>query len=91
VEQALEFPVLLRLIDQRSIAFRAAVMSAPGLELKVPTCPGWTLLDLAQHLGAVHREWAAIVSAGPAAAPPAGSASERAGGAPRERDPRPCR
>lgn len=61
-------PVLLRLIDERSIAFRAAVMSAPGLELQVPTCPEWTLLDLAQHLGAVHRKWAATVNAGPAAA-----------------------
>ncbi|WP_300609000.1 maleylpyruvate isomerase family mycothiol-dependent enzyme [Trebonia sp.] len=87
MEEALEFPVLLRLIDERSIAFRAAVMSAPGLELKVPTCPEWTLLDLAQHLGAVHRNWAAIVSAGPGAAPPAESEPEVAGTAPREREP----
>jgi uncharacterized protein (TIGR03083 family) len=86
VEEILEFPVLLRLIDERSVAFRAAVMSAPGLELKVPTCPGWTLLDLAQHLGAVHLRWAAVVSAGPAAGPPAGSVQEVAGTAPRERE-----
>ncbi|HEY6309348.1 MAG TPA: maleylpyruvate isomerase family mycothiol-dependent enzyme [Streptosporangiaceae bacterium] len=87
MEETLEFPVLLRLIDERSTAFRAAVMSAPGLELKVPTCPEWTLLDLVQHLGAVHRQWAAAVSAGPAAAQPAESASEGAGTAPREREP----
>ncbi|HEY6294386.1 MAG TPA: maleylpyruvate isomerase family mycothiol-dependent enzyme [Streptosporangiaceae bacterium] len=87
MEEALEFPVLLRLIDERSSAFRAAVASAPGLELKVPTCPEWTLLDLAQHLGAVHRKWAAIVSAAPAAAPPDESASEGAGTAPAEREP----
>jgi len=37
VEETLERPVLLRLIDERSIAFRAAVMSAPGLELQLPT------------------------------------------------------
>jgi uncharacterized protein (TIGR03083 family) len=87
VEETLELPVLLRLIDERSIAFRAAVMSAPGLELKVPTCPEWTLLDLVQHLGGVHRFWAAAVNVGPAAAPPAESVSERAETAPREREP----
>jgi uncharacterized protein (TIGR03083 family) len=87
VEEILGLPVLLRLIDERSAAFRAAVMSAPGLELKVPTCPEWTLLDLVQHLGAVHRTWAAAVSAGPAADPPAESTSEGAGTAPREREP----
>jgi uncharacterized protein (TIGR03083 family) len=86
VEEILEFPVLLRLIEERSVAFRAAVRSAAGLELKVPTCPEWTLLDLAQHLGAVHRKWAAAVSAGPAAAPPAEFA-DGAGTAPREREP----
>jgi uncharacterized protein (TIGR03083 family) len=87
VEETLEFPVLLRLIDERAGAFRAAVMSAPGLELKVPTCPEWTLLDLAQHLGAVHRKWAAAVGAGPAAAPPAEFGPEGARTAPREREP----
>lgn len=87
MEETLEFPVLLRLIDERSAAFRAAVMSAPGLELKVPTCPEWTLLDLVQHLGAVHRTWAGAVKAGPADAPPDESASEGAGAAPREREP----
>lgn len=86
MEKTLEFPVLLRLIDERSIAFRAAVMSAPGLELQVPTCPEWTLLDLVQHLGEVHRYWAAVVNAGPAAAPPAKSASEGVEAAPRERE-----
>jgi hypothetical protein len=65
VEETLEFSVLLRLIGERSAAFRAAVMSASGLELRVPGCPGWTLLDLVRHLGAVHRFWAAAVEAGP--------------------------
>jgi uncharacterized protein (TIGR03083 family) len=93
VKETLEFPVLLRLIDERATAFRAAVLSAPGLELKVPTCPEWTLLDLVQHLGEVHRFWAAAVSAGPAAEPPPEpeaapeSAAEGAGTAPREREP----
>lgn len=36
MEETLAFPVLLRLIDERSAAFRAAVTSASGLELNVP-------------------------------------------------------
>ena len=46
--KTLEFPVLLRLIDERSVAFRAAVASAPSIDVQVPTCPEWTLLDLVQ-------------------------------------------
>jgi uncharacterized protein (TIGR03083 family) len=87
VEETLEFPALLRLIDERSIAFRAAIMSAPDLDVKVPTCPEWTLLDLVRHLGGVHRFYTAAVEAGPASAPPAESVSERAGTAPLEREP----
>jgi uncharacterized protein (TIGR03083 family) len=66
VDHALEFPVLLSLIDERSGAFRTTLASAPGLDVPVPTCPEWTLFDLARHLGEVHRHWAAIVAAGPA-------------------------
>ena len=84
--KTLEFPVLLRLIDERSVAFRAAVASAPSLEVQVPTCPEWTLLDLAQHMGEGRRRWAATVAAGPADAPPAGTASEGALAVPRERE-----
>jgi uncharacterized protein (TIGR03083 family) len=76
VEKTLEFPVLLRLIDERSAAFRAAAESAPGLEQRVPTCPEWTLFELVRHLGHVHRFWAAAVNAGPADAAPAEPASE---------------
>ncbi|MDX3747573.1 maleylpyruvate isomerase N-terminal domain-containing protein [Streptomyces sp. AK08-02] len=79
----LEFPVLLRLIDERSTAFRAAVASAPSLDIQVPTCPEWTLFDLAQHIGEGRRDWAATVAAGPA---PAKSAAEGAPAAPRERE-----
>lgn len=61
-----EFPELLRLIDERAEAFRAALSSAPDLNAQVPTCPDWTLRDLARHLGSVHRMWAAVVAAGPA-------------------------
>lgn len=72
----MEFPVLLRLIDERSAAFRAAAEAAPGLEQQVPTCPEWTLFELIRHLGHVHRFWAAAVNAGPADAAPAEPASE---------------
>jgi uncharacterized protein (TIGR03083 family) len=77
----LEFPAQLRLIEERSAAFRAAVAAAPSLEERVPTCPEWTLLDLVRHLGTVHRFWAAIVAAGPADAPLPRTAPD----APRER------
>lgn len=86
MEKTLEFPDLLRLIDERSIAFRAAVASAPSLDVKVPTCPEWTMLDLAQHLGARRRFWAAVVNAGPADPPPAESASEGVEAVPREHE-----
>ncbi|MFD0280041.1 maleylpyruvate isomerase family mycothiol-dependent enzyme [Kitasatospora sp. NPDC127111] len=78
MQNDLEFSDLLRLIDERSTAFRATVAAAPGLDAKVPTCPEWTLIDLAQHLGGGDRFWAAIVGAGPADAPPAEAVAERA-------------
>jgi uncharacterized protein (TIGR03083 family) len=73
---------LLRLIDDRSTAFRAAVASAPSLDVQVPTCPEWTLFDLVQHLGVGRRSWAATIAAGPDA--PAKVLAE--GVAPRERE-----
>ncbi|MBY8851344.1 maleylpyruvate isomerase N-terminal domain-containing protein [Saccharothrix sp. MB29] len=55
MEETSAFPDLLRLIDERAIAFRAAVDSAPTLDAQVPTCPGWTLFDLARHIGEGRR------------------------------------
>ena len=83
MEKTPEFPDLLRLIDERSAAFRAAVASAPSLDVRVPTCPEWTLFDLARHLGEGRFSWAATVAAGPAASTK--SASEGPA-APRERE-----
>ncbi|MEU1009484.1 maleylpyruvate isomerase N-terminal domain-containing protein [Streptomyces sp. NPDC005890] len=77
-----EFPDFLRLIDERSTAFRAAVASASGLDVQVPTCPGWTLFDLVQHLGGGQRYWAGIVAAGPADTRPPKPSPE----VPRERE-----
>lgn len=66
----LAFPDLLRLIEERTAAFCDAIASAPDLDAPVPSCPGWTLYDLVQHLGDGRRKWAEIVAAGPADAPP---------------------
>ncbi|MFD4641922.1 maleylpyruvate isomerase family mycothiol-dependent enzyme [Lentzea sp. NPDC058436] len=72
MQNTLGFSDLLRLIDERSAAFRAAIAAAPSLDVKVPTCPEWTLADLAQHIGDGRRVWAATVAAGPATARAAG-------------------
>jgi uncharacterized protein (TIGR03083 family) len=84
VEATLEFPDRLRLIDERSSAFRAALAAAPSLDVQVPSCPEWTLFDLAQHLGEGRRAWAATVAAGPEAT--AKSTVQAAPPAPRERE-----
>ena len=67
----LDFPVVLRLLDERLTAFRELIASAPDLGAPVPTCPGWTLQDLAEHIGQGRRRWATIVAAGPSDTPPA--------------------
>jgi uncharacterized protein (TIGR03083 family) len=85
VQKTPEFPDLLRLIDERSTTFRAAVAAAPSLDAQVPTCPEWTLFDLVRHLGEGRRKWAAIIAAGPADAPPDKSVWG-ADAAPRERE-----
>ncbi|MEU8821341.1 maleylpyruvate isomerase N-terminal domain-containing protein [Actinoplanes sp. NPDC048796] len=66
----MDFPDLLRLIDERATAFRATIAAAPSLDLPVQGCPGWTLRDLEEHLANGRRKWASIVAAGPADAPP---------------------
>ncbi|MDR7275946.1 maleylpyruvate isomerase family mycothiol-dependent enzyme [Catenuloplanes atrovinosus] len=73
MDETVEFPELLRLIDERAAAFRAAIAAADDLAVPVPTCPEWTLFDLARHVGEGRRKWARIVTAGPADAPPPAS------------------
>lgn len=41
----------------RAATVLRANAAAAGLEAPVPTCPGWTVLDLVSHQGMVHR-WA---------------------------------
>ncbi|KRF26375.1 MULTISPECIES: maleylpyruvate isomerase family mycothiol-dependent enzyme [unclassified Phycicoccus] len=81
-----EFPDLLRLIDERSTAFLALVAAAPDLDVPVPTCPGWTLFDLAEHIGQGRQRWATIVAFGPSDERPAGTAPGDGADAPRDRD-----
>ncbi|HEY3481758.1 MAG TPA: maleylpyruvate isomerase N-terminal domain-containing protein [Streptomyces sp.] len=83
MEKTLEFRDLLRLIDERSTAFCAAVAAAPSLDARVPTCPEWTLLDLVRHLGVGRQAWAATVAAGPTATAKAAPAGPEA---PQERE-----
>ncbi|GAA2368298.1 hypothetical protein Cme02nite_27610 [Catellatospora methionotrophica] len=82
----LTFPDLLRLIDERSAAFRAAVATAPSLDVQMPTHPDRTLFDHVQHLGMGRRKTAAVVTAGPADGPPEESVWAGGTGAPRERE-----
>ena len=79
----MEYQDLLRLIDERSAAFCAAVSSAPSLDAQVPSCPEWTLFDLVEHLGEGRRSWAATVAAGPDAA---GKSAGDGAPAPRDRE-----
>ncbi|GLY44594.1 hypothetical protein Amsp01_106170 [Amycolatopsis sp. NBRC 101858] len=82
--ETVEFPEVLRLIEDRSAAFRAAIASAADLDVQVPACPDWTLRELAQHLGDGRRRQAAIVAAGPGAEPPAKTDPKGARSAPRD-------
>ena len=82
----LTFPDQLRLIDERSAAFRAAVATAPSLDVRMSTHPERTLFDHVQHVGMGRRKAAAIVAAGPADGPPEESAWGGGTGAPRERE-----
>ncbi|MFI7304963.1 maleylpyruvate isomerase family mycothiol-dependent enzyme [Micromonospora aurantiaca] len=86
MHKTLTFSDHLRLIDERSTAFRAAVAAAPSLDMQVPTHPERTLFDLVRHVGTGRRKAAAIVAAGPADGPPEKSAWDDAADAPQERE-----
>ena len=60
----------------------AVVADVPDVDLAVPSCPGWTVADLARHTGAVHR-WATTIveteAAGRVPFPKAAAPRESAG------------
>ncbi|GAA3377125.1 maleylpyruvate isomerase family mycothiol-dependent enzyme [Streptomyces sannanensis] len=68
--QTPSFEDLLTLIEDRSAALRSSVAGSPDLDVRVPSCPDWSLHDLVEHLTEVHRFWAAAVTAGPSEKPP---------------------
>jgi uncharacterized protein (TIGR03083 family) len=45
-------------------ALLAEALAGTNLEMRVPTCPDWTLHQLAAHLGRAHREATAIIAGG---------------------------
>jgi uncharacterized protein (TIGR03083 family) len=65
------FEDLLALIENRSAALRKSVAGSDDLDVRVPSCPDWSLRDLVEHLAEVHRFWAVAVAAGPSEDPPA--------------------
>ncbi len=74
-------PSLLLTFDEYGDAIGAAATvlranaGATALDGPVPTCPGWTLLDLVSHTGMVHR-WAADQLQGRRGIDPAGHEAE---------------
>ncbi len=52
------------LLQVTAFADAASGEAAGDLSRPVPTCPGWSLRDLARHLGRVHRRVAATVTSG---------------------------
>jgi uncharacterized protein (TIGR03083 family) len=68
--QTSAFEDLLALVQDRSAALRGSVAGSPDLDVRVPSCPDWSLCDLVEHLTQVHRFWAAAVVAGPSEKPP---------------------
>ncbi|MFC4610437.1 maleylpyruvate isomerase family mycothiol-dependent enzyme [Streptomyces maoxianensis] len=64
------FEDLLALVQDRSTALRSSVAGSPDLDVRVPSCPDWSLRDLVEHLTEVQRFWAAAVVAGPSEKPP---------------------
>ena len=72
------FEALLVLVEDRSSALRDSVAAAPDPDIRVPSCPDWSLRDLVEHLTEVHRFWAAAVAAGPSGSPPTSPYDEEA-------------
>lgn len=60
-EKGLDF---VAAVSRESGAFADALARPGALGRAVPACPGWTVGDLAGHLGGVQRFWAALVLAG---------------------------
>ncbi|MFE4176865.1 maleylpyruvate isomerase family mycothiol-dependent enzyme [Streptomyces sp. NPDC056909] len=64
------FEDLLTMVQDRSAALRSSVAGSPDPDVRVPSCPDWSLRELVEHLTEVHRFWTAAVVAGPSEKPP---------------------
>ncbi|WP_028805455.1 maleylpyruvate isomerase family mycothiol-dependent enzyme [Streptomyces sp. 142MFCol3.1] len=64
------FDDLLSLVQDRSAALRSSVANSLDLDVRVPSCPDWSLRELVEHVTQVHQFWAAAVTAGPSEKPP---------------------
>jgi uncharacterized protein (TIGR03083 family) len=64
------FEDLLTMIEDRSTTLRSSVAAARDLDIRVPSCPDWSLRDLVEHVAGVQRFWATAVSAGSSEHPP---------------------
>ncbi|MGH2926675.1 MAG: maleylpyruvate isomerase family mycothiol-dependent enzyme [Solirubrobacteraceae bacterium] len=66
---------------QEVSALAAVIADAPDVTQKVPSCPGWTVADLAQHTGVIHRWATSIVATEAGARVPFPEATEPSGSA----------
>jgi uncharacterized protein (TIGR03083 family) len=56
-----EFADHVAALRRDGASFEAAVRTA-GVDAPVPSCPGWTVADLLEHIGRIHRWVASIVT-----------------------------
>jgi uncharacterized protein (TIGR03083 family) len=61
---------------ERELATLIAAVQAGPPDTRVPTCPDWTVADLADHVGLFCTRWSGVLTDGP---PPEGSAFASAG------------
>jgi uncharacterized protein (TIGR03083 family) len=66
--EAVDHTVALSQLHSQGAAF-GALLTGDALATEVPSCPGWTVADLARHLGGIHRWARRAVLIGPSREP----------------------
>jgi uncharacterized protein (TIGR03083 family) len=59
----MQYAEYIEAVERDTGAFTRALMRADG-DAKVPTCPDWTVRDLAKHLGGVQGFWTHVLAEG---------------------------
>ncbi len=59
----MEYAEHIDAVEQQTSAFTKALMRADS-DAKVPTCPDWTVRDLAKHVGVVLGYWGGVLAEG---------------------------